>query len=138
MTNVKLLQLLDEPQEQPYDFILKGDPRTYADLAKPQGLKEIASYAQAIGPWKRMILPEKADKTLDQPTRLVQDAHAAGLWVHPYTFRNEERYLSADYQNDPMAEYLQFFKLGVDAVFTDFPDTAVLARRRFYELIKGE
>ena len=32
-----------------------------------------------------------------------------------------------------IAEYLDFFKLGVDGVFTDFPDTAVLARRRFYE-----
>ena len=62
---------------------------------------------------------------------LIADAHAAGLKVHPYTFRDEPQFLAKDYANDPAAEYLQFFKLGVDGLFSDFPDTAIRARERF-------
>jgi len=58
----------------------------------------------------------------------VADAHQAGLLVHPYTFRNEPRRLAADYQANPVSEYLQFYQLGVDGVFSDFADTAVAAR----------
>ena len=62
------------------------------------------------------------------PSRFVEWAHAAGLAVHPWTFRNEAKHLAADYGGDPIAEYLQFFALGVDGVFSDFTDTAVTAR----------
>lgn len=68
------------------------------------------------------------DKTLIQPTSLIQDAHATGLLVHPYTFRDEDRYLAADYQNNPEAEFEQFIRLGVDGFFTDFPSTGDLVR----------
>jgi glycerophosphoryl diester phosphodiesterase len=152
---VPLVQLLDAIdvaldgsliETQPYDFIISGDSRTYGDLRTPDGLAEIATYADGIGPWKRMIVSVKgfdlngdgqaddvngdslvndADKTLLSPTSLIDDAHIAGLLVHPYTFRDEERYLAADYNGDPKLEYEQFFKLGVDGVFSDFPDTAV-------------
>ena len=62
------------------------------------------------------------------PTTLVADAHKAGLAVHPYTFRDEPVFLAADYRLDPVQEYLQFYRLGVDGVFSDFGDTAVRAR----------
>ncbi|MGZ3772333.1 MAG: glycerophosphodiester phosphodiesterase [Pseudobdellovibrionaceae bacterium] len=132
MTHVKLLQLFDEPQERPYDFVVKGDPRTYGDLTHPENLKEIATYAQAIGPYKRMIVPENPDKTLAAPTSLIHDAHNVGLLVHPYTFRNEPQYIAPDYHENPLAEYQQFFNLGVDGLFSDFSDTAVKARKQFY------
>jgi glycerophosphoryl diester phosphodiesterase len=45
-----------------------------------------------------------------------------------FTFRNEKRHLAFSYRGDPQAEYLQFFRLGVDGVFSEFPDTAVMAR----------
>ena len=61
---------------------------------------------------------------LEPANQLIADAHAAGLKVHPYTFRDEPQFLAKDYANDPAAEYLQFFKLGVDGLFSDFPDTA--------------
>jgi glycerophosphoryl diester phosphodiesterase len=61
---------------------------------------------------------------------LVSDAHAAGLLLHPYTFRNESRYLAPDYNGNPEAEYEQFFKLGVDGMFSDFSDSAVAVRNR--------
>jgi hypothetical protein len=56
---------------------------------------------------------------------LVQRAHSAGLFVHAYTFRNERNTLAADYNGNPEAEYIQFYQLGVDGIFTDFTDTRV-------------
>lgn len=137
---------------RPYDFVVTGDRRTYGDLRTPEGLKEIATYAAGIGPWKRMIISVKgqdangdgkaddvngdggvndADKTTLPPTTLVKDAHAAGLQVHPYTFRNEERFLAADYRGNPQLELQQFIQLGVDAYFTDFPGTGNFVRDQY-------
>ena len=69
-----------------------------------------------------------ADATSMAPTSLVADAHKAGLFVHPFTFRNESRRLASDYKGDGTNEYLAFYRLGVDGVFTDFTDTALAAR----------
>ncbi|MBG1265593.1 esterase-like activity of phytase family protein [Nostoc sp. WHI] len=151
--DIPLIQLLDAAgielngtliETQPYDLEVNDDPRTYGDLRTPQGLAEIATYADGIGPWKRMIvsvrgtdanndgladdingdgLVNEADRNLLPPTTLVQDAHNAGLQVHPYTFRDEDLYLAADYKGNPELEFQQFFQLGVDALFTDFPLT---------------
>ena len=65
------------------------------------------------------------------PTDLVARAHARGLVVHPYTFRNEQRQLVSDFGGNPVNEYLRFYGLGVDGLFTDFPDTAFAAREIF-------
>ena len=126
-----VLILMEAAHRQPYDFVLAGDPRTYGDLTHPDELAKIARFAQGIGPSKRLIVPAKADRTLAAPTTLVADAHRAGLLVHPYTFRDEPIFLAPDYAADPQAEYLQFFRLGVDAVFSDFPDSAFRARARY-------
>ncbi|WP_347339489.1 esterase-like activity of phytase family protein [Planktothrix sp. FACHB-1355] len=138
-TDVPLVQLLDATdvgpdgkliETKPYDFVVSGDPRTYGDLRTPQGLTEIATYADGIGPWKRMIVSVDANNKTLTPTTLVPDAHAAVLLVHPYTFRNEPTYLATDYNNSPQAEYDQFYKLGVDGLFSDFSDTAVKERQQ--------
>ncbi|MCV3213627.1 esterase-like activity of phytase family protein [Plectonema radiosum NIES-515] len=153
LIDVPLIQLLDASdialdgtliENQPYDFVVSGDSRTYGDLRTPEGLKEVATYADGIGPWKRMIVSIRgtdangdgladdvngdgavndADKTTLPPTSLITDAHDAGLLVHPYTFRNEARYLAADYQGNPELELRQFIQLGVDGFFDDFPGT---------------
>jgi glycerophosphoryl diester phosphodiesterase len=134
---VPLVQLLAAKTARPYDFVVSGDPRTYADLATPQGLKDIARYADGVGPSKDYIVPRDASGRSLPPTTFVTDAHKAGLLVHPYTFRNENTFLPAelrssanpaDYGN-AIAEYEQFFDLGVDGVFSDNSDTAVEARR---------
>jgi len=132
MTELPLTQLFDEAQAQPYDFIVKGDRRTYGDLSSPKELSKIAKYATGIGPFKRLIVPVDANNRLQPPTTLIRDAHVANLKVHAYTFRNEAQYLAADYNGNPEAEYEQFFKLGVDGVFSDFPDTAVKVRNRLF------
>lgn len=139
------------PFDRPYDWCKAGDPRLFADMVTPSGLAEIGTYADGIGVWKPYIVPLKGrigkggqlvdvsgDGTIDlrdaetkPPTPLVAEAHRQGLFVHVFTFRNEQRRLAASYQGDPQAEYLQFFRLGVDGVFSEFPDTAVAARTVF-------
>nr|WP_290222261.1 glycerophosphodiester phosphodiesterase family protein [Trichocoleus desertorum] len=151
LTEVPLVQLFGGAADQPYDFVLSGDTRTYGDLTQSSALSAIASYANGIGPSKRLIVPAStvdqnqdgkpddldgdgvitdADRFLRAPTTLVADAHAAGLLVHPYTFRNESIFLAQDYNGNPEREYEQFFALGVDGVFSDFPGTAVPVRNR--------
>jgi glycerophosphoryl diester phosphodiesterase len=138
--------------DKPYDFAVRGDPRTFKDLLTPAGLREIATYADGIGPWKPYLIGSKcadangdgqcddvngdgrvdeADRTLLVPTTVVADAHAAGLLVHPFTFRNEPRRLAKDYAGNPVNEYLAFYELGVDGLFSDFTDTARSARFMF-------
>jgi glycerophosphoryl diester phosphodiesterase len=130
VTDRPLIQLL-EIAGQPWDFVVAGDSRTYQDLAAPEGLAEIATYANGIGPDKRMIVPAGSDGRLLPPTTLVEDAHRAGLQVHPWTFRSDGTFLAAEYEDDPEREYEQFFTLGVDGLFSDFSDTAVRARERW-------
>lgn len=128
---VPLVQLLSAPTARPV-----GDTRTYAELATPEGLRSIARYADGVGPSKDYIVPRTADGGSATPTSFVDDAHAAGLLVHPYTFRRENEVLPLELRSsdDPAgigdleAEIRQFFALGVDGVFTDHPDYAVDAR----------
>jgi glycerophosphoryl diester phosphodiesterase len=133
MTRLPLVQLLEVRTARPFDFVASGDPRTYGHLMTAAGLAEIATYAQGIGPNKRNIVPANPDGTLQAPTSLVNDAHRAKLVVHPYTFRNEPVFLAPDYQLDPIDEYIQFYRLGVDGLFSDAPDTAVRARKLAHE-----
>ena len=135
-TAVPLMQLT-MASGAPADFVESGDPRTYADLVTPAGLRGIAQYATYLGPDKNQIVPRDASNHLEAPTSLVSDAHHAGLFVAPYTFRNENDFLPADYQRgtnpadygNAIAEYLLFIGLGVDGVFSDNTDTAVLSRQ---------
>jgi len=94
---------------------------------RPSSLADIAMYANAIGPWKRQILRDVGKPSLLKTT-VIEQAHAAGLRVHTYTFRNEPATLAPEYGNDPVREYRQFFALGIDGVFSDFADTALRAR----------
>jgi glycerophosphoryl diester phosphodiesterase len=133
---VPLVQLLGAPTQRPWDFVVSGDPRTYADMATPAGLRDIARYADGVGPSKDYIVPRDAAGNSLPPTTFVDDAHDAGLLVHPYTFRNENSFLPLELRSsaDPAAygnaaaEYEQFFALGVDGLFSDNADTAVRAR----------
>ncbi|MDQ3722129.1 MAG: glycerophosphodiester phosphodiesterase [Actinomycetota bacterium] len=130
-TDVPLVQLLGGKSQRPAD-----DPRTYAQLATPAGLAAIARYADGVGPSKDYIVPRDGAGNSLAPTPFVDDAHAVGLLVHPYTFRNENGFLALELRRgsdpaawgDAIAEYELFFGLGVDGVFSDYPDTAIEAR----------
>ncbi|MCC8482492.1 glycerophosphodiester phosphodiesterase [Streptomyces parvus] len=127
--------LLSGPTTRPWDFVESGDPRTVADLVKPAGLKWLASFAQGIGPTLDLVIPKDASGRLTTPTTLVRDAHAKGLLLHPYTLRNENSFLPADFRRgtDPNAygdvfgACAAYFATGIDGIFADHPDTALLA-----------
>jgi glycerophosphoryl diester phosphodiesterase len=141
------------PFDRPYDWTASGRPGTFGDLTTDAGLDEVASYADGIGPWKPYIISTAAvdingdgtvgdedgdglvnegDRKVLEPTDLVERAHARGLLVHPYTFRNEQRRLANDYGGNPINEYLRFYEAGVDGLFSDFADTAFAARELFW------
>ena len=92
-------------------------------------LREITTYADGIGPNSRLVIPAHADRTLKAPSDLVKRAHALGLLVHIWTLRAEPVFLSPSYHGDFDAEFKQFRDLGVDGIFTDFPDVAFRALR---------
>ena len=123
-TDLPLVQLINN-LGKPYNFIINDDPRTYIDLLSQQGLKEIAEYAQAIGVHKNLLIPRDIHGKLLLPTSLIIDAHIANLQVHAWTFRNEDCFLPSDCQGNPQKEYEIFFSLGIDGVFSDYPDMAL-------------
>lgn len=133
-TNIKLVQLLSAGTSRPYDFIVSGDARTYADLISIPGLNFINDYASGIGPTRDLLIPRPGN-VLGTATTAVMDAHAAGLLVHPYTFRAENNFLSSGFRigNDLTAfgnyhdETVLYLKLGIDGFFTDHPDFGVRA-----------
>jgi glycerophosphoryl diester phosphodiesterase len=102
---------------------LAGTPALLSDAA----LKDIASYADGLGPEKRMVIPVNTDGSLGAPTDVITRAHALGLVVHVWTLRVEKEFLPAAYQGVAAAEFERFRQLGVDGVFTDFPDVGVKA-----------
>ncbi|OKJ53446.1 glycerophosphodiester phosphodiesterase [Streptomyces sp. CB02009] len=126
--------LLSGATSRPWDFVQAGDPRTVADLVTPEGLRWIASYAKGIGPTLDLVIPKDASGRLGDPTTLVRDAHAQGLILHPYTHRNENSFLPADFRRgtDPTAygdsfgALKRYLETGIDGIFSDNPDTALL------------
>lgn len=151
-TNIQLVQLVDAddvnadgsislvaPYKQPYDFVVAGDKRTFADLLSEAGLEFVKSYADAVGPWKPYLVKTVADnidrngdglitindRRVDGSTGVLEMAHDKGLKVHTWTFRNDA---SGYGFADPLEEMTYYFDLGVDGLFTDFADTGVVAR----------
>ena len=118
----------------------------------PAGLAEVATYADGIGPWKYYLQSttckvfdaagkcadangdgavNEADRTVLPASDVIARAHAKGLLVHTWTFRNERSRQALEDRQNPVNEYLRFYALGVDGVFSDFADTAVAARVMF-------
>ncbi|MGW8567079.1 esterase-like activity of phytase family protein [Isoptericola sp. NPDC055881] len=119
----------------PYDLVAAGDPRTYADLVTPAGLRGVARYADIASLEKNVVVPRDADGTLGEPTSVVRDAHRAGLDVYAWTFRAENQFLPAEYRSsadltahgDLAGELDAFLDTGLDGVFADQPGLAVAA-----------
>jgi glycerophosphoryl diester phosphodiesterase len=134
-TKLRLVQLM-APSGQPYDFTIAQDPRRYVDLLSPTGLKEIADYANAIGPYKEMIVARQADGSRGASTGLAERARAAGLGVHVWTLRAENEFLPRDLwrgsepgmSGDMESEICALLQAGVTGLFADHPDQAVAAR----------
>jgi glycerophosphoryl diester phosphodiesterase len=150
-TDMRLVQLVDaddvnadgsmslvDPYRQPYDVLLAGGTTTFADMVSNAGLAAIRTYADGVGPWKPYLVKTVADgvdrngdgvitindRRVDGSTGVIEAAHALGLVVHTWTFRNDA---SGYGFADPQAEMAYYLQLGVDGVFTDFTDTGVAA-----------
>jgi len=150
-TDIRLVQLIDAddvkddgsmslvaPYRQPYDFVVSGDTRLFSDLLTSTGLDFVKTYADAVGPWKPYLVKTVNDQVdrngdgkitindrrVDGSTGVIEMAHAKGLMVHTWTFRDDA---SGYGFADPKAEMQYYMKLGIDGVFTDFPATGVAA-----------
>jgi glycerophosphoryl diester phosphodiesterase len=150
-TRIRLIQLIDAddvntdgsmslvaPYRQPYDFVVKGDPRLFSDLLTSTGLDFVKTYAHGVGPWKPYLVKTVDDgvdrngdgklsindRRIDGSTGVIEMAHQKGLMVHTWTYRNDA---SGYGFSDPKLEMQYYMKLGVDGVFTDFPITGVEA-----------
>ena len=118
-----LAQLMS-PSGGPFD----RPGRTYAEMVTPEGLAEVATYADWAAAETAMVIPRTPQGASAAPTTLVADAHAAGLKVVVWTFRAEDVFTPTDHHGDLSGWIRRFYALGVDAVFSDFPGVAVAAR----------
>lgn len=129
LTELPLVQLL-APAGMPYDEQLSGGRVSYEVMATPEGLAQIARYADAVGVEKnRYILPLDAAGRLNpaNASRFIAAAHACGLRVHAWTFRPENRFLPVNLRSDgppgasgDLAGELKIFcQAGVDGCFVD-------------------
>ena len=120
-TDLRLIQLIDARGGPADDAVAR-----YADMIAPTGLAAVARYAWGIGPAKSLL----------EDGTLVRDAHAAGLRVHPWTYRAENQFLGPPYRRggdpaahgDLAAEIAAALRLGIDGFFTDYPLIGVQTR----------
>lgn len=131
-TSYHLVQLIGDPAESPYD--LKSSNLTYQDMVSFSGLRNIRKYAQGIGPYKKYLVTEKPAGTELVANDFLKNAKLLDFQIVPYTFRNESFFLLKPL-TDPIKEYEFFYKMGVDGVFSDFPDTATKALKAIHETI---
>ena len=132
------------------DLIDFSSAPDYSDLANQTVIDFISNYADGLGPWKNnILLREGIDEPVDgngdgvaeitsqltgEVFPLVDFAHNAGLQVHPYTLRDEERFLTLNEDGTPQTtgeEFRQLIELGVDGFFTDFPETGRIVVEQF-------
>ena len=136
-TDLPLVQLV-APTGQPFDFTLAGDNRTYLELMTEVGLAEIATYADAIGPHKWMVVQFGPQGPKD--TGLARRARAAGLGIHVWTLRAENEFLPPELRSsgdaaargDLNAEIRALLDAGIAGFFSDQPDLAVRARDEWW------
>jgi glycerophosphoryl diester phosphodiesterase len=129
--NTRLMQLVDPAAGKPADVVKAGSGPSYAEMITPAGLAEVAAYADVIAPPTRAIIPLGPDRKLTAPTSLVADAHKAGLLVHVWTFRPENLFMAADFQDGKgpearneagsIAEMQAYIRAGLDGFFSDDP-----------------
>ncbi|MEM6433776.1 MAG: glycerophosphodiester phosphodiesterase family protein [Cyanobacteria bacterium P01_D01_bin.115] len=128
-----------------------SETTVYSDLDSPEFLQVISDrYAEGAGPWKNnILLREPLETPVDgngdgaaeittqltgEITSFINDAHTAGLQVHPYTLRDEERFLTLNPDGTPQTtgeEFEQLIEIGADGFFTDFPETGRIVLEQF-------
>ncbi|MDP9846840.1 glycerophosphodiester phosphodiesterase family protein [Streptosporangium lutulentum] len=141
-TRLRLIQLVGAPRTPSGQIKLDCAP-AHHDLLTPEGLRQVARYADGIGVTTTWIVPAGPRGKLGSPTSLVQDAHRAGLVVHAATVRGENSELPAIYRRgdpgdrdysrakgDAVGWVRRLYELGVDGAFADDPGVARVTRDR--------
>ncbi len=123
----KLIQLIAETSWGETMQLKEGKlvAYNYDWLFKKGAMKKIAEYADGIGPWKSMLVSKESIQGNIVLSVMAKEANQLGLKMHPYTFRKDEGRIP-DYAKD-FDDLLDIFynRVGVEGVFTDFPDLAV-------------
>jgi glycerophosphoryl diester phosphodiesterase len=143
LTEIPLVQLV-AAAGAPFDWVAAGDSRNYAGMVTRRGLAQVATYADAVGVEKTLVIPRTAQGRLGSATALVDDAHGEGLLVHAWTFRAENHFLPESLRSgsdpaasgDLAAELIPYLKAGLDGVFIDQPILGVRIRDQL--LIRSE
>ncbi len=124
---IKLIQLIAETQWKE-TMIYKGEHAVaydYGWMFKPGAMKKVAKYADGIAPAKPMLVKERSTRDKLVITDMLKEAHEAGMVVHPYTFRLDQGRVPSYASNFEELLKIFYFEVGVDGVFTDFPDRVV-------------
>lgn len=129
--NIRIMQLTGDPHKSPADVVAARGKAQWADITSAAGLKEVAKYADVVAPNVQVLIPRDADGNLCQPTSVIRDAHAAGLLVHTWTFRPENRFLPKEFRSGAgdnarnaegsIKEIRRYLDAGIDGFFTDDP-----------------
>jgi glycerophosphoryl diester phosphodiesterase len=114
---IPLIQLIGEPHWW------AAPPADFAAMQSPAGLAGIARYGAGIGPWIGQILLGPDGMGGLRIDDLVARAQGAGLLVHPYSFRQDALPPGIESFEALLALFVD--RLGIDGLFTDFPDLAV-------------
>ncbi len=135
--NIRIMQLTGDPRKSPADVVAAGGRTPWAEITSVAGLREVAKYADVVAPNVQVLIPRDADGRLGQPTSVIRDAHAAGLLVHTWTFRPENRFLPRDFRNGAgdnarnvegsIKEIRRYLEAGIDGFFTDDPAVGRMA-----------
>jgi glycerophosphoryl diester phosphodiesterase len=105
--------------------MLLGDTEAYPWMFEADGMTKLAQYANGVGPSHSMVVASSSTAGNIEVTNLVRKAHAAGMQVHPYTYRKDSGQIPAYARDFSQLLDIHLFQAGVDGVFTDFTDLAV-------------
>lgn len=114
-TDLKLVQLIGENS-------WKESTSDFDHLRTEDGLREIAAFADGIGPWLMQLVSFGEDGSIAIPD-LAALAHRLGLFVHGYTLRADQ--LPGEIGGMQAAVQLLTGQAGIDGVFTDHPDQVI-------------
>ena len=124
----------------PYDWTVSGDPkllaRTFGFFATDKGLARSRPTPTGSGRGSATSSARGSPPTArsSRSRRRPDPARAPQGPAHPHVdVPRRARNLASDYGGNPLREYRQFFRLGIDGVFSDFAFTAVLARERYFD-----
>lgn len=130
--DVRLIQLVAETAWN--ETMVYGEgaavPYDYGWMFGPGAMHTVSDYADGIGPWMPMVVSNDSTRDHLIITDMVKDAHEAGLEVHPYTFRLDRGTIPRYAASFEELLDIFYYRVGVEGVFTDFPDRAVDFLRR--------